>query len=142
MRPSAVAWINTRESLWKIYGKLHFLGILTKTWLKIKNILICISKPFPKLDEIQNLSLDTRQGNKEKYLPLLHSVFFFKFCNTDKYPKCIGLKIGDFGFLYIFVYESKSICSRQTYNTFLESSFYEAFRKVLHDYVPQILFDL
>ena len=71
-----------------------------------------------------------------------HSVFFFKFCNTDKYPKCIGLKIGDFGFLYIFVYESKSICSRETFNTSLESSFYEAFRNVLRDCVLQILFDL
>ena len=31
---------------------------------------ICTSKPFPKLDEIQNLSLDRCQGNKDKYLPL------------------------------------------------------------------------
>ena len=69
-------------------------------------------------------------------------MFFFKFCNTDKHPKCIGIKIGDFGFLYIFVYESKSICSRETYNTSIEIFLIEALGQVLHDYVVQILFDL
>ena len=46
------------------------MGVLTKDLTLIQSVDIYISKPFPKFDEIQNLSLDGRQGNKEKYLPL------------------------------------------------------------------------
>ena len=46
------------------------MQVLTKIPLKIQTVLICTLKPFPKFNEIQNLSLDRRQGNKEKYLPL------------------------------------------------------------------------
>ena len=76
-----------------------------------------------------------------------HSQYvFFEFCFTDKYIKyvlkLIGLKIGDYGFLYVFVSRSKSIYARETYNTSFERSFHEIFRKVLYISVLQILFDL
>ena len=75
-----------------------------------------------------------------------HSMFFFEFCFTDKYIKYIlkwiGLKIGDYGFLYVFVSRSKSICARATYNISFERPFHEIFRQVLYVSVLQILFDL
>ena len=53
------------------FPKFYILmQVLTKIPLKIQTVLICTLKPFPKFNEIQNLSLDRRQGNKEKYLPL------------------------------------------------------------------------
>ena len=58
-----------------------------------------------------------------------HSVFFFNFCFTDKYLKCTGLKIGDFDFLYIFVYKSKSIYYTEITNTFFKNLMKRAFKR-------------
>ena len=73
-------------------------------------------------------------------------MFFFEFCFTDKYIKyilkCIGLKIGDYGFLYVLVCRSRTICAREPYNTFFERSFHDIFKEVLNLSVLQILFDL
>ena len=55
---------------WALLIIYKFLEVLTKNLLKIYKGLICVSKPFPKYNEIQNLSLDRSQGNKAKYLPL------------------------------------------------------------------------
>ena len=58
----------------------------------------------------------------------VHSVFFFQLLFHGQILKCTGLKIGDFGFLYVFIHKSKNICSRETYNTSFESSFHEVFK--------------
>ena len=41
------------------------------------------SKPFPKFDDFQNLSLDARQGNKDKYLLLLIQIRLWRMFGTS-----------------------------------------------------------
>ena len=106
-----------------IYCKIHYRN--QATFKNMSNVFFSISPPFSfyMMFSCQKRSTFVSHNVRDKSLNEAHSVVFFKFCNTDKYPKCIGLEIGDFAFLYVFVYRSKSICSRETYNTSLESSF-------------------